>query len=69
MSPDCHSNKPPIRQILHKADLAGPMVAWAIELPEFGLIYEQWKAIKAQALVDFIVEMSKLEGQLIVPPK
>ena len=35
------------------------MVAWAVELSEYGLIYEQRKAVKAQALADFIVEMTK----------
>ena len=37
------------------------MVVWAIELSEYGLVYEHQKAIKAQALADFIVEMTKLE--------
>ena len=42
------------------------MVAWAIELSEFKIIYEQQKAIKTQALANFIVEMTKLEGESIV---
>ena len=33
------------------------MVAWVVELSEFGIIYEQKKAIKAQALANFVEEM------------
>ena len=36
-------------------------MAWVVELSKFRIIYEQRKAIKALALVDFIVEMTKLE--------
>ena len=50
-----------IRQIIYKPDLARRMVAWAIELSEYELAYEHWKAIKAQALADFVVEMTKPE--------
>ena len=56
----------PIWQILHKLDLAEWMVAWAVELSKFGLIYEQRKAIKAQALAKFVVEMTKLEGESVI---
>ena len=55
----------PIRQIIHKPDLAGRMVAWAIELSEYGLTYEHRKAIKAQALADFVVEMTKPEDTTV----
>ena len=51
----------PIRQIIHKPNLARRMVTWAIELSEYALAYEHRKVIKAQALVDFVVEMNKLE--------
>ena len=37
------------------------MVTWAIELSEYRLAYEHQKAIKAQALADFVVEMTKPE--------
>ena len=39
------------------------MVALVVELFEFRIIYEQRKAIKAQALVDFVVEMTKSKGE------
>ena len=37
----------PIQQILHKLDLVEHMVAWAVELLEFGIVYKPKKAIKA----------------------
>ncbi|XP_061367151.1 uncharacterized protein LOC133310267 [Gastrolobium bilobum] len=52
----------PIKQMLHKPDLAGRMVAWAVELSEFGITFEACKAIKAQALADFMVEMTHPGG-------
>ena len=50
-----------IKQILHKPNLVGCMVAWVVELFEFGILYEKRKAIKAYALVDFAVEMTRLK--------
>ncbi|XP_061357177.1 uncharacterized protein LOC133301549 [Gastrolobium bilobum] len=49
----------PIRQALHKRDLAGRMMSWAIELSEYQISYEPRTAIKAQALIDFIAEMTQ----------
>ena len=40
------------------------MVAWVVKLFEFGLVYEQQKAIKAQVLTNFVVEMTKPKGEL-----
>ena len=36
-----------------------------VELSEFRLIYEHQKAIKAQALADFLVEMTKPKQELV----
>jgi hypothetical protein len=47
----------PIRQILHKPDLAGRMMSWAIELTLYDISYEPRLAIKAQVLADFLAEM------------
>lgn len=44
----------PFRQTLGQPDLSGRMVKWAIELGEYDVEFEQRKAIKAQALTDFI---------------
>ena len=40
-----------------------------MELSKFGLVYEQQRAIKAQALADFVVEMTKPEGESTGPPE
>jgi len=54
----------PIRQVLHKPDLAGRMVAWSVELPEFDIAFELMGAIKAQVLADFLVEMTVEKGSM-----
>lgn len=45
-----------IRQILQKPELTGRMVAWSIELSEFGLKFKPQGPIKTQCLDDFMVE-------------
>ncbi|XP_016199102.1 uncharacterized protein LOC107640063 [Arachis ipaensis] len=47
-----------IRQVLQKPDLAGRMMAWAIELSQYDLQYKPRQAIKAQAMADFLVEVT-----------
>ncbi|XP_061360568.1 uncharacterized protein LOC133304534 [Gastrolobium bilobum] len=51
----------PIRHILHKPDLAGRMMAWVVELSEFDIMFESRKAIKSQALTDFIRELTSIQ--------
>ncbi|XP_061363519.1 uncharacterized protein LOC133307115 [Gastrolobium bilobum] len=53
----------PIRQVLHKPDLAGRMTNWAIELSEHDITYESRKAIKSQALADFIMELTPMNPE------
>uniref|UniRef100_A0A151UDK4 Retrovirus-related Pol polyprotein from transposon opus n=1 Tax=Cajanus cajan TaxID=3821 RepID=A0A151UDK4_CAJCA len=48
----------PIRQVLQKPDLAGRMMKWSIELSEYSIKYEPRGAIKAQALADFVMELT-----------
>ena len=47
----------PIAKILRKPDLAGRMIAWSVELSEFGLKYEPRGSIKGQHLADFAAEL------------
>ncbi|XP_072081057.1 uncharacterized protein [Arachis hypogaea] len=54
-----------IQQVLQKPDLAGKMMTWAIELSQYDLQYESRHAIKAQAMVDFLV---KVTGSLLEEP-
>ena len=46
----------PLRQVLHKPDISGRLVKWAVELGEFDIEYKPRPAIKAQVLADSIVE-------------
>lgn len=46
----------PLRRILHKPDLSGRMVNWTMKLRQFQLEFVPRTSIKAQALVDFIME-------------
>ena len=48
----------PLREVLQKMTISSRMVKWSIELSEFSLEYQPRKAIKAQALVDFVAECS-----------
>ncbi|RDY14220.1 pol, partial [Mucuna pruriens] len=48
----------PIRQVLGKPDLAGRMVAWSVQLSEFDITFESRGKVRAQALADFLVEMT-----------
>nr|KYP32059.1 Gypsy retrotransposon integrase-like protein 1 [Cajanus cajan] len=47
----------PIKQILRKPELAGRMIAWSVELSEFGIQYETRGPLKAQCLADFVAEL------------
>nr|KYP37867.1 Retrovirus-related Pol polyprotein from transposon 17.6 [Cajanus cajan] len=48
----------PIRQVLQKPDLAGRMMKWSVKLSEFSIKYEPRGAIKAQALANFVMELT-----------
>ena len=41
---------------MHKPEVTGRMLKWAIELGQFDLEYKSRTAIKGQALADFILE-------------
>ena len=48
----------PLRKAINKLEAAGRLIQWAVELSEFDIRYQPRNAIKAQALVDFIVEFT-----------
>ncbi|XP_074342638.1 uncharacterized protein LOC141680263 [Apium graveolens] len=57
----------PLRHNLHKPESSGRMLKWAIELGQFDLEYYPRKAIKGQALADFILEFdSEVDDKTIV---
>ncbi|XP_025703896.1 uncharacterized protein [Arachis hypogaea] len=47
-----------IRQVLQKTDLVGRMITWAVKLSQYKLQYKPRHAIKAQAMADFLVEIT-----------
>jgi len=48
----------PVKQVLKKLDMIGRLVKWAMELAEYDIIYEPRGPIKAQALADFVTELT-----------
>lgn len=47
----------PLRGVLHKPDISGRMLQWAIELSEYGIEYQPRLSMKGQVMADFIVEV------------
>nr|KYP31356.1 Retrovirus-related Pol polyprotein from transposon 17.6 [Cajanus cajan] len=52
----------PIKQILRKLELAGRMIAWLVELFEFGFKYESRGPLKGQCLADFVAELTPISA-------
>ncbi|XP_025661034.1 uncharacterized protein [Arachis hypogaea] len=48
----------PLRQVLHKPEIAGRLIKWAVELSEFDIRYQSRGPIKSQFLADFIAEFT-----------
>ncbi|KAL0315002.1 UNVERIFIED_CONTAM: hypothetical protein Scaly_2899500 [Sesamum calycinum] len=56
-------NKTTLKWVLAEPNISGRMVKWAVELSEYGIEYHPRPAIKAQASVDFVVEITAEEGE------
>ncbi|KAL0452032.1 UNVERIFIED_CONTAM: hypothetical protein Slati_1181300 [Sesamum latifolium] len=50
----------PLKQTLGKLDTLGRLVKWAVELSEYDISYLPRTTIKAQALADFVSEMTEM---------
>ena len=48
----------PMKQVLHKPEVSGRLMKWAIELSEFDIRYKPKTAIKGQILADFVMEFT-----------
>ena len=48
----------PLKKILHKPDVSGRLLRWSIEISGYDISFEARRAIKAQAMVDFIAEIT-----------
>ena len=53
----------PLSNILHKPDLTGRMLQWAIELREFGIEFQPRLSMKGQVMADFVLEYSRRPRQ------
>ena len=51
----------PMKQVLHKPEVSGRLMKWAIELSEFDIRYKLKTAIKGQVLADFVMEFAPME--------
>ena len=51
----------PMKQVLHKPEVSGRLMKWAIELSDFDIIYKPKTAIKGKVLADFIMEFTLAE--------
>ena len=51
----------PMKQGLHKPEVSGRLMKWAIELSQFDIRYKPKTAIKGQVLADFVMEFAPIE--------
>ena len=51
----------PMKQVLHKPEVSGRLMKWAIELSEFDIRYKPKTAIKGQVLAEFVMEFAPIE--------
>ena len=49
----------PLHNILHKPDLTGRMLQWAIELSEYRIKFQPRLSMKGQMMADFVLEYSR----------
>ncbi|XP_057444129.1 uncharacterized protein LOC130736305 [Lotus japonicus] len=54
-----------LRQLLQKPDLSERLVAWSVELSEYGLQYDKRGKVGAQTLADFVVELTPEGGEKV----
>ena len=47
----------PLQNVLHKWDITGKMLRWAIELSEYGIDHQPRLSLKGQVMTDFIAEL------------
>ena len=50
-----------MKQVLHKPEVSGRLMKWAIELSEFDIRYKPKTAIKGHVLADFVMEFAPIE--------
>ena len=53
----------PLKKVVNKLEVVGRLIQWAIELSKFDVRYQPRNAIKAQVLVDYIIEFTPNQGK------
>ena len=51
----------PMKQVLHKPEVFGRLMKWAIELSKFDIRYKPKTAVKGQVLADFVMEFAPVQ--------
>ena len=51
----------PMKQVLHKPEVSGRLMKWAIELSEFDIRYKPKTTVKGQVLANFVMEFTPTE--------
>ena len=51
----------PMKQVLHKLEVSGRLMKWAIKLSEFDIRYKPKTTIKGQVLADFVMEFAPVQ--------
>jgi hypothetical protein len=54
-------SKYPLKEVIQSLEAEGRIAKWALELMEQSITYAPHTAIKSQALVDFVVEWTKIQ--------
>ena len=55
----------PLGDILHNRDATGRISKWAVELGALNIDFTPRKAIKSQALADFVVEWTEIQQPML----
>ncbi|XP_050229096.1 uncharacterized protein LOC126678235 [Mercurialis annua] len=55
----------PLKKALHRPETSGRLVSWSVQLGEHDIRYEPRTTLKAQALADFVAEMTEKPCDLV----
>jgi len=58
-----------LRNVLQKSDASGRLLKWVVELSHYELAFEPRRAIKAQALADFLAESTTPAEERVLCPR
>ena len=58
----------PPKNVLQRLDAFGRLLKWAVELSQYDLTFKVQRAVKAQALVDFLAKNSNTTLEIATPP-